>query len=43
MLNRTCEGYLVEVLAQANPKVNETLKLGNFDLIQKNAKKQSTQ
>lgn len=33
MLTRTSEGYLVEVLAQVNPKVNQTLKLGKFDLI----------
>lgn len=37
MLNRTSEGYLVEVPAQANPNVNQTLiktlKLGKFDLI----------
>lgn len=30
MLNRTSEGYLVEVLAQVNPKVNQTLKLVNL-------------
>lgn len=27
MLTRTSEGYLVEVLAEVNPKVNQTLKL----------------
>lgn len=35
MLTRTSEGYLVEVLAQVNPKVNQTLKLGKFGLIKR--------
>lgn len=45
MLERTPEGYLVEPLAQskANLKVNQTLKLGKFDILEKNHKKQNLQ
>lgn len=45
MLDGTSEGYLVELLAQskANLKVNQTLKLGKFDILEKNHKKQNIQ
>lgn len=45
MLDRTSEDHLVEPLAQskANLKVNQTRKLGKFDILEKNYKKQYIQ
>lgn len=38
MLDRTSEGYLVELLVQSKAKLNQTWKLGKFDILEKNHK-----